>query len=137
MEEAIAVDDEADKCIDNYHLDLEYNCIDVENCIHSKGGECIECIDNFYYNRNNKTCLIAEGYFENCKSGYDDWICDECKNDFYLNQSDYSCYSNEEDDIFYKCARTYTGIELCSECIEGYYLGKKDNKCSKVKECAI
>ena len=125
------------QCRDNYHLDLEYNCIDVEKCIHSKGGQCIECIDNYYYNRNNKTCLIAEGYFENCKSGYDDWICDECKNDFYLNQSDYSCYSNDEDDIFYKCARTYTGVDLCSECIEGYYLGKKDNKCSKVEECAI
>ena len=131
-EEGICVE-----CIDNYFLGLDNNCINVENCIYSKNQECVECKDNLYYSKRNKTCLIAEGYFENCKSGYDDWICDECKNDFYLNQSDYSCYSNEEKGDFYKCARTQTGIDICSECIEGYYLGEIDNKCSKIKGCDI
>ena len=125
------------KCIENYYLGLDNNCINVENCIYSKNGECLECKEHLYYNRRNKTCLIAEGYFENCKIGYDNWICNECKNEFYLNQSDYECYSNTEEGDFYKCARTYTGIDICTECIEGYYLGGKDNKCSKIKGCDI
>jgi hypothetical protein len=130
------------ECSDNYYLDLDNMCINIENCIHSKSGECVECKDNYYYNKRNKTCLKAEGDFENCKSGYDDWICTECKNDFYLNQTDCLCYSNtEEDNMFYKCAKTNdytdTGIDQCSECIEGYYLGTKDNKCSKIEECAM
>ena len=125
------------ECIEDFFLDLENNCVDVENCIHSKIGECLECKENLYYNRRNRTCLEAEGYFENCKTGYDDWICDECKNDFYLNQSDYTCYSNNEEGNFYKCARTQTGEDICSECIEGYFLGSKDNKCTKIEGCAI
>ena len=125
------------RCKENYYLDLDNKCTEVENCIHSFGGHCLECIDNYYYNRRNKTCLIAEGYFENCKSGYDDWICDECKNDFYLNQSEYICYSNKEEGDFYKCAKTGLGEDICVECIKGYYLGEKDNKCTKIEGCAI
>ena len=81
--------------------------------------------------------MPAEGYFKHCKTGYDDWICDDCKDDFYLNQSDSTCYSNAEEDYFYKCKRTEIGEDICIECVDGYYLGKKDNKCTKVEGCSI
>ena len=125
------------ECINTYFLDLDNNCINVENCIHSISGHCIECKDNFYFNRRNNTCLPAEGYFEHCKTGYDDWICDDCKNGFYLNQSDSTCYSNTEKDNFYKCKRIEIGQDICTECEEGYYLGKIDNKCTKIEGCSI
>ena len=134
---AYSEDGQCLECSNDYFLDLDNHCIDVENCIHSLGGHCLECKDNYYYNRRNNTCLLSEGDFEHCKSGYDDWICQECKNDFYLNQSDYLCYSNEEKDNFYKCARTQIGEDICIECIPGYYLGEKDNKCTKIEGCDI
>ena len=124
-------------CIDNYYLGLDNNCVNVENCIYSLGGSCLECKEHFFYNRRNKTCLPAEGYFENCKTGYDDWICDECRDDFYLNQTDSTCYSNSEEGHFYKCAYTPIEEDICSSCINGYYLGEKDNKCTKIEGCAI
>ena len=125
------------ECDENYYLGLDKNCIDVENCIYSIDGSCLECKAHFYYNRRNNTCLPAEGNFENCKTGYDDWICTECRNDFYLNQTDSTCYSNEEEGDLYKCAITSIEEDVCSSCIEGYYLGTKDNRCTKVEGCAI
>ena len=125
------------ECSENYFLDLDNNCINDENCIHSKMGYCEECKDKYYFNRRNNTCIKAEGYFENCKSGYDDWICIECKNDFYLNESDSECYSNKDEDYFYKCKKTEIGEDICLACIDGYFLGSKDNKCSKIEGCSI
>ena len=125
------------ECSDNYFLDLDNNCVNVKNCIHSISGYCLECKDKYYFNKRNNTCVLAEGYFENCKVGYDDWICIECKNDFYLNESDSTCYSNKEEDYFYKCKKTEIGADICIECIDGYFLGTKDNKCSKIEGCSI
>ena len=125
-------------CSNNYHLGLDNKCTNIEHCIYSNSyNDCIECEDGFYFEKNNKTCKISENIFKNCKSGYEDKFCEKCKDDFYLNKYDNLCYSNEEENEFYKCIESDTNGTFCEKCLEGYYLGYKDNKCSKIKGCDI
>ena len=127
------------KCIDDYHLGLDNLCNNVEHCIYSNylTSQCTECEDNFYYDKNNRTCKIAEGNFTNCKSSYFEEYCQECKNDFYLNQTDKLCYSNKEKGDFYKCSLSTPSGERCMRCIDNYYLGSIDNKCTTIEGCQI
>ena len=127
------------KCIDKYHLGFDNLCTDVEQCIYSNHltSQCIECENNFYYDKNNKTCKISKDNFINCKSSYNEEYCNECKNDYYLNQTDKICYNNNLKNNFYKCALTTSSGEECMTCIENYYLGKIDKKCSTIEGCQI
>ena len=127
------------QCIDGYHLGLDNLCTNVEHCIYSNylTLQCIECKDNYYYDKLNRECKISEGNFTNCKSSNNDEFCQECKNDYYLNQIDNLCYSNKEQGDFYKCALTTPTGEKCMTCIENYYLGSIDKKCSTVEGCQI
>ena len=127
------------KCIDKFHLGLDNYCIDTEHCIYSNylTAQCTECEDNYYYDKNNRTCRIAEGNFTNCKSANNEEYCQECKNDFYLNQIDHLCYSNKEKGDFYKCALSTISGEHCMTCIENYYLSTIDKKCTTVEGCQI
>ena len=124
-------------CDDNYYLGYDNLCSDVEHCIYSDYHSCIECENNYYYDTTYKVCRIAEGIFENCKSGYYTLFCEVCKDDYYHNHTDYLCYSNKENNEFYKCSKTDFFCEYCIECTKGYYLGNKDNKCSLIEGCSI
>ena len=125
-------------CSNNYYLGLDNKCNNVKHCIYSNSyNECIECENGLFYEKNNKTCIIAENKFENCKYGYDDKYCEKCKKDFYLNKTDHLCYSNKEKGSFYKCIETDLTGEHCEKCDEDYFLGYKDYKCSKIKGCDI
>jgi len=111
------------KCKNNYFMGLDNRCISLEHCIYSNkySEDCLECEDNFYYERKNKTCLLSKTNFTNCKSGYNDYYCVECKNNYYLNQTDKLCYNNNiKNDIFYKCAQTDSEAKKCVSCIENY-----------------
>ena len=123
-------------CSDDYHLGLDNKCCNVENCIYSENNNCYECEDGYYYNFINKTCDVADGNFKNCRSGNIN-DCEVCKDDFYFNYSDYLCYSNKENNNFYKCEETDYEGKYCEICVPGYYLGEKDFKCSKVEACAL
>ena len=125
-------------CSLNYHLGLDNKCNNVTHCIYTNSyNECIECEDGYFYEKNNKTCKIAENKFKNCKYGYDDKHCEKCKNDFYLDKKVNLCYDNKEEGKFYKCIETDLNGEYCEKCAEEYYLGYKDHKCSKIKGCEI
>ena len=124
-------------CSNHYHLTLDKKCNNIEHCIYSSSYmECNECEEGFYFDK-NKTCIISEGIFENCKYGYEDKYCEKCKDDFYINKKDNLCYSNQENNEFYKCVESDINGTYCDKCLEGYYLGYKDNKCSKIKGCDI
>ena len=125
-------------CENNYYLGLDNKCNSVQNCIYSNlQGECIECIDNYYYDTSSRKCVEAENEFLNCKKGDKNAHCEACKNDFYINETDHLCYSNLNKDEFYKCASTDSNAEKCVSCIDGYYIGSKDNLCSTVEGCEI
>ena len=126
------------KCKENYNLGLDNKCTNIEHCIYSSYyGQCYECDKNYYYNSQNKTCLIAKDNLDNCKESFDGIHCQKCKNDFYLNQTDFLCYSNLKNNDYYKCSIISDPEEHCLICIEGYYLGKKDSKCSKIEGCIL
>ena len=127
------------KCKNEYYMGFDNRCNSLEHCIYSNKyyDECIECEDNYFYDRKNKTCLIAEKNFTNCKSGYEGSYCINCKNDFYLNQTDKLCYSNKEYGKYYKCAEVNSLDEKCVSCIDNYYLGIEDNKCSTIEGCDL
>lgn len=126
------------KCIDSFYLGYDHKCTNVENCIYSNYYyECIECEGDLFVDRNTKKCVPAEGDYEHCKSGYKSWLCLECKDDYYLNMTNHLCYSNLEDNIFYKCIATDSNAKHCSECAKNYYLGSKDRICTSMMGCAI
>ena len=132
---AVSEDSICYECIENYFLGLDNYCTNIKNCIYSNNYECIECKDDYYYEGINKTCKIAEGNFIHCKYTYNGNYCDSCKTGYYLNKSDYLCYSNNENNNFYKCVYTNYNGEYCNKCENNYYLGYKDYKCSKIENC--
>ena len=118
------------KFVENYYLGLDNKCTNVEKCIYSDNDyHCIECEDNYFYNKGDNSCKAAEGKFINCKFGNQDDNCEICKDNFYLNETYNLCYSNNNED-FNKCSKS--NGEHCTQCLSGYYIGIIDNKCSKV-----
>ena len=125
-------------CIDNNYLGLDNKCTDAEYCIYSDDHfKCQECEGDYCYNEHTNKCFIGEGDLKNCKYSYWGDYCSKCKDDYYLNQTEFLCRSNSDPNYFYKCSKTFSGINLCSECVKGYYLGRKDHKCSKINGCEM
>ena len=125
-------------CSSNYYLSKNNRCTKVKNClIANEFFECIECEDNFYYNKNLNKCIkITNSNFINCKVS--DPLgnkCAYCKDDYYLNYTDNLCYNNTEYGMLYKCALASENGEYCKECIKNYDLGTKDNKCVNTALC--
>ena len=124
------------QCSNNFYLGLDKKCNSVENCIYSDSYyNCIECKDNYYYNKEDRKCRIAEGNFKNCKYGYADKYCEKCKNGFYINRNDNLCYSNKEQNNYYNCE--VSNGEFCIQCIEDYILANIDHRCTKAEYCDI
>ena len=126
------------KCEDGYHLGLDNKCINIEKCIYSNTFGCYECENNYYYDSYAEQCFLGINQYKNCKnSDYFNNYCKECKNDFYLSVLDKMCYSNTENNNFYKCAFSNKNGTECEYCVDDYFLGSKDLKCSKIKRCAV
>ena len=127
------------QCINDYFLTLDKKCTNDEHCIYTDVYfNCIECENNFYYDKDDLKCKTAEGNFENCKCGYESSkTCERCKDNFYLNKKDNLCYSNQENNDFYKCAKSDNNGEYCIKCIDDYNRGSIDYKCTKEEFCAI
>ena len=125
-------------CIDNYYLGLDNKCTNVKHCIYSDFyNECLECENDYYFDKSDKICKIGVGDLINCKVSYKEKTCSICKDDFYLNQSDYICYNNNEEGPFYKCAVKDLYSDNCIICRKDYYIGYIDNKCTKIEGCDI
>ena len=114
-------------CTDNYFLTNDNECTNVEHCISIESERCKECEENYYYNFKTNKCLIAEGKFENCK--YSVIGCIICVDNYYLNQTDSICYTNLEDNDFYKCTLTDKYGKACIACMRGYKLDALTDKC--------
>ena len=126
------------ECLDNYYLGLDNKCTNIKYCIYSDYyNQCLECDTNYYFNKNENLCKIAEGNLTNCKISAEGKFCENCKDDFYLNQTDNLCYNNKNVSAFYKCAMTDLYDNFCIKCINDYYLGYKDHKCSKIDGCIL
>ena len=124
-------------CVKDYHLGRDNICTNVDKCVHSsRSFTCDECELGYYYNSSSEECMEEIPGLENCQILDDLNRCTQCRIDFYINKTDYLCYSNLENNDFYKCALTYDG-ETCYKCIENYYLGEIDNKCTKIEGCQI
>ena len=125
-------------CQNGYHLGFDNICTNIDKCIYSRLGECIECENGYYYNKRNKTCLLMENQFLNCKySCINGDTCCECKEDFYLYLNDSLCYDNTKEEKFSKCVLVDSLEERCIICTYGYFLSSEDYKCSKVDKCKI
>ena len=86
-------------------MGLDNKCNNIDHCIYTNYfNQCLECEDNYFYDRRNNTCTLANENFKNCKAGYAEYNCQECKNNFYLNQTDFLCYNNTIKPEYYKCA---------------------------------
>ena len=108
------------QCTDNYYLGLDNKCTSVEHCLYSDSYfNCIQCQEKYYYNRLNKTCLLSEGKFKNCRIG-NNVACENCNTNFYINQKDHLCYSNQEKNDYYKCE--ISNGDYCIQCVNEYFL---------------
>ena len=124
-------------CLDDYYLGKDNKCSLIEHCIISTNeNNCVECEENYCYNKVTKKCFIGEDKYKNCKqSNYIADRCEICKQDFYLNQTDNLCYSNQAKGDFYKCEITNYNASKCFRCINGYYMGYKYYRCSINEGC--
>ena len=127
------------KCSEGYFIGYDNNCSNAEHCIYSGKNifyGCDECEPNYCYDSFSNKCFeINEEKYKNCKISYGS-RCSTCNDNFYLNETDSICYdNNDENDIFYKCAKSDYYGNKCFKCVEGYYLGSEDKKCSKIENC--
>ena len=127
------------KCKMGYHLGLDNRCNNLEHCERSSFyyDGCYECEKNYFFDRQNETCVLENENFTNCRAGYAEYYCQECRDEYYLNQTDHTCYNNTENPEYYKCAITSSPGEKCLDCVEGYFIGEKDAKCSKIEGCIL
>ena len=121
-----------------FFLTKDKRCTRIANCLYSNElYECIECEDEFYYNRYYRGCMeIYDGNFTNCK--FSDSLghkCEYCKDDYYLNYTDSLCYDNSEYGMLYKCALASEDGDSCIECVQNYYFGIEDKKCVNTDGC--
>ena len=130
------------ECLDNYHLDKDNKCTNIDKCIDVDYtshffDDCLECEDDYFFNKTAKECQIQNENLKNCKTSRNGDYCEKCKDNYYLNRTDNLCYNNIEKGDFYKCAYTDIEGEFCVQCIEGYHLGYIDYKCSTVEGCDL
>ena len=137
---SLAIDGKCTLCPKYLYLTKDFRCIEDNHCIYTNDKqECIECENNYYFDKLTKTCKTVESdIFKNCK--YSDNLgekCAFCKDDYYINLSDNLCYSNKEHGQFYKCAISAENEEKCTKCENGFYLGYGDYKCTNTEGCWI
>ena len=133
----LAAGGECSECDKGLYLTKDFKCVEDKLCIYTnEKNECIECEDNYYYDKLDKACKPVESdSFKNCK--YSDDLgekCEFCKSDYYIKLSDNLCYSNTEKGQFYKCVKSETG-QYCSKCEKNFYLGNGDYQCSNAEGC--
>ena len=133
----LAKEGKCTQCEEGFYLTKDFKCVKDKLCIYTNDkNECIECEDNYYYDKSNQVCKPVESdIFKNCK--YSDILgerCEFCKSDYYINLSDNLCYSNIQKGEFYKCVLSETG-ENCTKCEKDFYLGYGDNQCSNIEGC--
>ena len=126
-------------CSEGYYLGFDNKCSLIKYCIYSKDEyNCDECENGYFYHEKNKTCLIGDDNFKNCKIlKMNDRNCSLCRDNYYLNKSDNLCYNNEEFGYFYKCSYTDIFGKICDNCIKDYYYGHKYNICSPIEGCEM
>ncbi len=91
-------------CQEGFFLSDSGYCIDIENCIEEKDGQCIKCKQKYFH---------------------DGWIHSYC-----LNQR-YGCIKGVLSGCL-RC-EDETDFSKCSECFEGYYLHENYKKCYECK----
>ena len=133
----LASEGKCTECEKGLYLTKDFKCVKDKLCIYTNDkNECIECEDNYYYDKSSQACISVESEtFKNCK--YSDILgekCEFCKNDYYINLSDNLCYNNKQKGPLYKCAISETG-KNCTKCEKDFYLGYGDRQCSSVEGC--
>ena len=125
-------------CQEGLKLSKDFKCVEDNHCIYTnEKNECIECEDNYYYDKSDNSCKsVKSDIFKNCKfSNNSGEKCALCKNDYYINLYDNLCYSNKEHGKFYKCEISSETGENCTKCVEDFYLGYGDYQCTNTEGC--
>ena len=125
-------ENECDFCQDDFYLDGNLKCINVNFCENGKvGGDgCEKCSLGYYFTKTEDSCTIEK----NCYSGNrHTGICEKCIDGYYLDYQNGQCKSNQEDNEYKYCKEA--DYNICINCIYNYELGL-DYKCSSSKFCA-
>ena len=102
-----------DLCQENYYLTSEQKCIKTNLCQESILGNCISCVNGYYYNRKDNICKSQFFNFMFCKQSYDNINCEICERKNYFDGEGVCIPVNY-------CSKS---VNLaCTKCIEGYYL---------------
>ena len=124
-------------CIENFHLGDDNKCTNENHCVRTNSyEECIECEDGYYFNLEELKCKEEIENLTNCLRSLNGSVCYECRKNYYFNNSDQLCYSNMEDNKFYKCNKINDNEE-CLSCEDDYFLNSVDKLCSKIEGCGI
>ena len=121
-------DGECKYCIYNTYLGEE-KCTLSQNCLESSEGICIQCIDNYHLDIENKCtgvdkCMKTSYFYPYVEN------CTECEDNYYYNSTDNTC--NLEIEEYKNCQ--ITNYAYCEKCRSNFYLNKTDNLCYNNKE---
>ena len=112
----IVLDGYCNKCEKNYYLGEDKKCSLSENCLESKNGVCISCInENYHLGLDSKCINVEKCIYSNNYSG-----CTECENGYYYNTLLEKCILYDEN--FQNCKSTSWDGKLCGLCKKNYYM---------------
>ena len=138
-------------CKEGYELQFgDHKCIKLHHYKESILENSISCLPNYYYNINEKKCLLKENELIYCKKSLDGKKCEECDEGYYFDENGI-CIESQfcSESINFECTKCIPGYflsifklctntdhcylvdknNLCTSCVLEYYLNKNDNKC--------
>ena len=101
---------------------------ETKNCAESSLGVCKKCVNRYYLDKRNDTCLKQENNLLYCKITIDGNYCEECDDNYFFSKDE-------------KCVETNFCLNsennICKQCIYNYYLSDNNKVCTNEENCKI
>jgi hypothetical protein len=105
-----------------------------------KKGQCVACIDGYFYSNKYNRCEINPPYCERAteyslgKDEKDHITCEQCMRGYGYNYETQKCELHK--DTLLNCMESYSETK-CSQCEDGYYSDLENGGCKKCSpKCA-
>ena len=99
---------------------------ETKNCAESSLGVCKKCVNRYYLDKRNDTCLKQENNLLYCKITINGNYCEECDDNYFFSKDE-------------KCVETNFCLNsennICKQCIYNYYLSDNNKVCINEENC--
>ncbi|KAL4496452.1 hypothetical protein ABPG72_014682 [Tetrahymena utriculariae] len=133
----------------NSSKDCQLCNIKFENCDQCSQNECLNCIENYYYDKSTNRCVknCPNGTFvdnkqcefcklKNCSQCSSSLKCLKCEDNYQLHNN--QCFVCVKDEALFKfqnqcqkcnkdnCKKCFESTDICDECDDGYKLNQQN-----------